>query len=201
MMKLNDLGDKQSIGKKIKINKRTLSMEINDGSFMTQKEEIEYLKAQLQKEREDSAKREESLREQLEFALRSSEKISQECNRSIEIAERLRSYIEGDPNINFLEIKKDLNSEISKMTQDHQKVNHLNQKYRNDLIESQNKLNQLRLEIASLFEEQLAAAKNFPQFAHPLINISTKIDTSDIYSIINAIRQTNQVLFTALSQK
>ncbi|EAX93057.1 hypothetical protein TVAG_220320 [Trichomonas vaginalis G3] len=176
-------------------------MDINEQTFQTQKEEIEYLKSQLEKERANFAKKEESLKEQLEFALRSSEKISQECNRSIEIAERLRMFIEGDKDTNFLDIKNELNTHIADMSKNQEKVNHLNQKYRNDLIDSQNKLNKLRLDISSIFEEQLSAAKQFPQFAHPLIEISKSIDMSNIDSIINAIRKTNEVLFEALSKK
>ena len=169
--------------------------------FNTPQDEINYLRETLEKERKESKKREEQLKNELEFALKSAEKLSQECDHAVLVSQKLKSIIDGSSQITENGYENDLINEISQMRYRNQKINHMNQKYRNDLGDIRSELYTLKNELSNVFEDVLISIKTVPQYALPVIKISHNIDTSKPITIIEGLKQVNQHLIKSLQEK
>ena len=166
--------------------------------FSTPQDEINYLRGIIDKERKESKRREEQLKNELEFALKSAEKLSQECDHAVLLSQKLKSIVDGSSQITENGYENDLINEISQMRYRNQKINHMNQKYRNDLGNVREELYDIKKELSNMFEDVLVSIKTVPQYAYPVIQISHTVDTSKPMTLINGLKQVNQHLIKSL---
>ena len=166
--------------------------------FKSPEDEIKYLRELLEKERNEARAREDQLTKELEFALRSAEKISQECDHAVLLSCKLKAIAEGTAQITDKGFETQLINEISEMRHKNQKINHMNQKYREDLSITRRELLELKKELSRMFEDILVGIKTVPQYAAPIIHISHSVDTSNTMTVMNGLRQANQFLIQSL---
>ena len=156
----------------------------NDENFA-----LEYYKNQLEIERNERKIIENQLKEQLEFSLRTIEKISQECDRSLYLTEKMKFMIEKNNNLEDQNISKEILEEIKFIKKRNQILNHQNQKYRSEIYKYNENYNNLRIELANLFEYELIETSKIPFCANYLINSSKNINTNIPITIINALKE------------
>lgn len=156
-------------------------------NFNNKDEEIIYLKSVIDKERELHQQRESILKEKLNYALHSSEKISQECDRAVLLAEKMKTIIENFGINVDTTIRTVLIQEIENMKERNREANHRVQKYRSELEEYREKYMGVREELSKLLEEQIISAKNVPGCVRPIISEISKVNVAEPNTIISAV--------------
>lgn len=156
-------------------------------NFNNKDEEIIYLKSVIDKERELHQQRESILKEKLNYALHSSEKISQECDRAVLLAEKMKTIIENFGINVDTTIRTVLIQEMENMKERNREANHRVQKYRSELEEYREKYMGVREELSKLLEEQIISAKKVPGCVRPIISEISKVNVAEPNTIISAV--------------
>jgi len=147
---------------------------------------IEYLRNQLEKERNIRFEIEKKYKLLLEESISASEQLSIECSRAIRETERLLSKKSiGDAVNDDKNVLNPKNYDIEQM-KTIQKENKLLRRKSNQ-IEREN--DEMRKKLLKVLENQLIDGRKYPKYASSLISISRSLDTTNVFTICDAIEK------------